>query len=224
MVAKPMPSPYAQHLGQARVVGLIEGLFPRTLQWADIEDLRQTALVAALRVTRPPATPDEWTALACKIANDTLAEHFRVGATRAKSEVGLCENADDHAANAGAQTDPCMRLDLEKLLDCLHDLVEAGHITARQVGIWTRAVHGVAHTEIAEELGLAHSTVRNEACDARKTLRARWIACAGTAAFFTIAALVWWVARSDGVAGRSRTAPSTAHGSSESPSPPIHRW
>jgi len=224
MAAKPVPSPYAQHLGQPQIVGLIEGLFPRTLQWADIEDLRQTALVAALKVSRPPATPDEWTALACKIANDTLAEHFRVGATHAKSEAGLCENADDHAADPRAQTDPCVRLDLEKLLDCLHDLVEAGHITARQVGIWTRAVHGVAHTEIAEELGLAHSTVRNEASDARKTLRVRWIACAGTAAFFTIAALVWWVSRSDGVGGGNRVAPKTVQGSSEPASPPIRRW
>lgn len=210
MVPKPAPSLYAQHLGQPHVVGLIEGLFPRTLQWADIEDLRQTALVAALKVSRPPETPREWTALACKIANDTLAEHFRVGAIHAKSEAGLCENADDHASDPRAQTDPCLRLDLEKLLDCLHDLVEAGYVTARQVSIWTRALHGVAHTEIAQELGLAHSTVRNDACSARKSLRARWIARAGTAAFLAIAALLWWVSRNDSVAGRNWTPPNAA--------------
>lgn len=200
MIAKHEPSLYARHLGRPQVLGLIEGLFPRTLQRADIEDLRQTALVAALKVSHPPSNPDECTALACKIANDTLHEHFRASARHAKYEVCVCEDADERAASLGAQSDPCLRLDLEKLLDCLHGLVEKGHITARQLGIWTRAVHGVARSEIAEELGLAHSTVRNEACEARKTLRASWIAWAGTAALLTIIAVLWWVSQGDRVA------------------------
>jgi DNA-directed RNA polymerase specialized sigma24 family protein len=217
MVAKPELSPYARHLGQPGVVGLIERLFPRTLQRADIEDLRQTALLAALKVARPPATPHEWTALACKIANDTLTEHFRVGATHAKSEAGLCDDADEHVSDVRAQTDPCVRLDLEKLLDCLEDLIQVGQISPRQVGIWIRAVHGVAQPEIARALGLAHSTVRNEACDARKTLRLSWIARTGTAALFAIAAVLWWLSCNDRVAGRNKleVAPTSSEFSGE---------
>lgn len=219
MNTKPEPSPYAQHLGRPHVLGLIEGLFPRTLQRADIEDLRQTALVKALKVAHPPATPREWTALVCKIANDTLTDHFRVGATHAKSEAGLCEDADDHAADPRTQSDPCSRIDLEKLLDCLHGLVEAGRITPRQVRIWKRALHGEAQTEIAKDLGLAHSTVRNDTYAARKTLRAFFLACATTAACVAIATAAWWVSRVDRVAGKNWIGPDAAPAASQTTAP-----
>lgn len=210
MRAKPQLSPYITHLGQPEVHALIESHFPPTLQPADRKDLVQQTLASAMQAVSPPANPDAWAAFDHKIANDTLANHFRVEATHAKYNVGLVDNADDYAGNAKPKFDPPPRVELGQVADWWDRLVERGEITPRQSGILVRVLEGTPQPKIAKELGLARATVRNEAYEARKKLRLALAGGTGVTALVAMAAMFCLVTSTALVGSGQRTSsPST---------------
>ncbi|HEV3192261.1 MAG TPA: hypothetical protein VGY54_17235 [Polyangiaceae bacterium] len=155
----------------------------RGVRASDVEDLRQVVLEKGLRVQPPPSTQQGCLALARKIAGDLATDYFRSRASRGKSDVGPCDDADGRPAPSLGHGDSPHPIDARRQLEHVQKQIAEGLITARQADILEQAADGVPQPEIAKALGLAHQTVRNDLSAARSAMRRSW-ALFATAAMF----------------------------------------
>ncbi len=139
-------------------------------------------------VAAAPASCEECVALVRKIAREMAIDTHRKARRRASVDVGLCEDPDERVHADGA--DATDVIDARRQLAFLQSEVASGNITDRQVAILAKAVDEIAQTEIAAQMQLAHSTVRNELSAARRKARASWAAFAALAAVGVFAILL----------------------------------
>jgi RNA polymerase sigma factor (sigma-70 family) len=183
-------SSYASNLATPKIhAAIAQALRRLRIPPAEIGDLRQVVLAKALATKVQPATLEECEALVRKIARDAAFDWFRRRSTRGKYEVGPCEDPDGHAEVREGDEPLEVR---EQIASVQRDL-EQGRISQRQAAILERIAEGVPQTEIAQELGLAHQTVRNELSAARKTARSSWAAYAAIATVLCVIGVLWKV-------------------------------
>jgi DNA-directed RNA polymerase specialized sigma24 family protein len=150
----------------------------RGVRGADLEDHRQAVLERAY-LAAPPASCDECVALVRKIAREMAIDTDRKARRRSRVDVGLCEDPDERVpADAADATDV---VDARRQLAFLQSEIASGNITDRQVAILAKAVDEIPQAEIAAQMQLAHSTVRNELSAARRAARMSWAAFSAAA-------------------------------------------
>ena len=156
------------------VTGAIEGVLRKKgLRGADLEDHRQSVLERAYVAAQAPETCAECVALVRKIAREMVIDTYRRARRRSKVDAGLCEDPDERPP-LDAGRDAADAIDARRGLALIHREIEAGNITDRQAAILTSAVDEVPQPQIAAQMRLAHSTVRNELSVARRVARASW--------------------------------------------------
>jgi DNA-directed RNA polymerase specialized sigma24 family protein len=169
-----VPPPHAAWLVLPEVSGAIEGVLRRKgLHGADLEDHRQSVLERAYVVAQAPETRADCVALVRKIAREMAIDTYRRSRRRAKVDAGLCEDPDERPP-PDAGRDAADAIDARRGLALIHREIEAGNITDRQAAILRSAVDDVPQPQIAAQMSLAHSTVRNELSVARRVARASW--------------------------------------------------
>ncbi|HEY5148207.1 MAG TPA: hypothetical protein VII82_15640 [Polyangiaceae bacterium] len=187
----PRPSvrpPHAAWLVLPVVTSAIESaLRRRGLRGADLEDHRQAVLERAY-VAASPASCEECVALVRKIAREMAIDTYRKARRRSSVDAGLCEDPDERVPADAA--DAADAIDARRQLAFLRSEIASGSITDRQVAILTKAVDEIPQTEIAAQMQLAHSTVRNELSAARRTARTSWAVFAAAAAVCVFAILL----------------------------------
>jgi DNA-directed RNA polymerase specialized sigma24 family protein len=184
----PVRPPHAAWLVLPVVTSAIESaLRKRGLRGADLEDHRQAVLVRAY-VAAPPASCDECVALVRKIAREMAIDTHRKARRRSSVDVGLCEDPDERVPADAA--DAADAIDARRQLAFLQAEIASGNITDRQAAILTKAVDEIPQAEIAAQMQLAHSTVRNELSAARRMARTSWAAFAAVAAVCVFAILL----------------------------------
>ena len=178
--------PHAGWLVLPEVTRAIEGALRRKgLRGADLEDHRQIVLERALQAASPPASLGECVVMVQTIATNLVVDTFRQKKSRSKVDAGPYETPDERPANEHG--DVADRIDERRQLDFVRGEIETGSISARQAAILTNAADDVPQAEIAADLKLAHSTVRNELAAVRRTVRIKWAAFAAvTLGFFGV--------------------------------------
>jgi DNA-directed RNA polymerase specialized sigma24 family protein len=178
--------PHAGWLVLPEVTRAIEGALRRKrLRGAELEDHRQIVLERALQVASPPASLGECIAMVQTIATNLVADTVRKKKSRSKVDAGPYKTPDERPANAHGDVDD--RIDDRRQLEFVRGEIETGNISAREAAILTSAADEVSQLEIAADLKLAHSTVRNELAAVRRKVRIGWAAFATvTLAFFGV--------------------------------------
>jgi DNA-directed RNA polymerase specialized sigma24 family protein len=165
------------------VTRAIDGALRRKgVRGADLDDHRQMVLERAL-VAPPPGSLGECVVMVRTIASHLVIDTFRQKKSRSKVDAGPYETPDDRPANDPG--DAADRIDERRQLAFVRGEIEGGNLSAQQAAILTSAADDVPQSEIAADLNLAHSTVRNELAAARRAVRVKWAAfTAVTLAFF----------------------------------------
>jgi DNA-directed RNA polymerase specialized sigma24 family protein len=123
-----------------------------------------------------------------KIAREMAIDTHRKARRRSSVDVGLCEDPDERVPADAA--DAADAIDARRQLAFLQAEIASGNITDRQAAILTKAVDEIPQAEIAAQMQLAHSTVRNELSAARRMARTSWAAFAAVAAVCVFAILL----------------------------------
>ncbi len=200
-------SSYAAQLATPQIhTAIVSALRRRRVPPGEIGDLRQVVLAKALATQSPPATLEECEGLVRKIARDVAFDYFRRRSSRGKHDAGPCDNPDDHPAHPRDE-DP---IDVQEQIASVRRDIEQGRISPRQVDILERVVDGLPQTQIAQELGLAHQTVRNELSAARKTARRSWAAYAAVATVLCVIGVIWVKSRPEQVGAPTPVGPGTS--------------
>jgi DNA-directed RNA polymerase specialized sigma24 family protein len=198
MSLRPQP-PHATWLALPLFGGAIEkALRNRGVREADVEDLRQTVLERALKAS-PPANEAECMSLVQTIA-DLALDEWRKERGRSAVDVGLCEEPDAHPP-AEVDGDREHPIHVQRQLEVVREAVDSNAIDARQAAILAKVIDELPQSEIASEMKLAHSTVRNELAAARRTARdAKWALFLTGAAVVVFAIVLWYQGRPKDVA------------------------
>jgi DNA-directed RNA polymerase specialized sigma24 family protein len=172
--------PHAVWLVLPEVTRAIEGTLSRAgLRGADLEDHRQIVLERALVVAEPPGGLGECIALVQRIARDAVVDALRRKRRRSKLDAGPCDDADERpAADRGDAVD---RIDERRQLEFVRGVLESPAISSRQATILEHVAAELPQPEIAAQMNLAHSTVRNELAEARRRVRSSWALFAAAA-------------------------------------------
>lgn len=135
----------------------------------------QVESIAAARAGRMPTALAQWKALAAAVAAHWAIKRQRDADVRAKYDAGLCDNADDHASLTmhWERRDP---VDTKRYLAVLKDLFDSDHMPEDAAEILWGEAEEVRHAEIAAELGVTESIVRNRLFRMRLTFRTKFTA------------------------------------------------
>jgi RNA polymerase sigma factor (sigma-70 family) len=188
--ARPTGSVHAERLASREVRDAIARAL-RGVPKADVDDAVQEVVARALAIDPPPETLEACLALVASIARNLSADQVRTKTHRAKVDARLEANPDAAAlpdARPPGARDP---LDAKRQLDFVRREVEAGRVPERAVAILQAVAEGADQNEVAKDLGLAHSTVRNEVAKTRAKLRASWAAYLAAATVVVLAVVVW---------------------------------
>jgi DNA-directed RNA polymerase specialized sigma24 family protein len=132
----------------------------------------QADSIEAARTKRMPANAAEWKALTATIAVRWAIDRLREAEVRAKYDAGLCEDADLYSSPMlhSEQRDP---VDTKRFLAILKDLFDSGEMPEAGAEILWGEAEGVPHAEIAAELGVSESIVKNRLFRMRAKFHAR---------------------------------------------------
>jgi DNA-directed RNA polymerase specialized sigma24 family protein len=161
---------HPEFVGYTRAVLRSQGVRPRAMPDAIAEV--QLAAIEAARANRMPVSLAQWNALARTIAIRRAIDRRLQAKARAKYDAGLCEDPDayDRPTLHWEHRDP---VDTKRYLNVLADLFRSGQMPEHGVEILRDEADGVSHAEIAAELGLTRSVVRNRLYRMRARFRAR---------------------------------------------------
>jgi DNA-directed RNA polymerase specialized sigma24 family protein len=191
--------PHAAWLVLPEITDAIEkALRKRGLWGPDLEDHRQSVLERAYVAAEPPGTREECVYLVRKIAREMAIDILRKRRRRSKVDVGPCGDPDERPPLDGGR-DGADAIDARRQLALIQRDIESGSITARQAAILTSAVDDVSQLEIAAQMKLAHSTVRNDLAAARRTARRSWAAFAAVT-LAVLGLVLWYESRPENVA------------------------
>jgi DNA-directed RNA polymerase specialized sigma24 family protein len=199
-LSSPTPPPHAVWLVLPEVERAIEStLRKRGVRSGDVEDHRQAVLERALETPRPPVNLAECIALVQTIATNLALDAHRQSASRAKVDVGPCEDPDERTAlDAPAEEH---LIDARRQLASLARDIETGKVTPRQAALLERVVvDDLTQVEAAAQFNLAPQTVRNEISAARKTARASWVAYTAAALLCGLVLIFYYENESENVA------------------------
>jgi RNA polymerase sigma factor (sigma-70 family) len=196
MSLRPNQPPHAVWLVLPHFAGTVESILRRRgVREADVEDLRQNVLERALKVS-PPASEAECMVLVKKIATGVAISEWRKRRRRSVVDTGLCEEPDAQPA-PDAEHDREHPIDVQRRLDVVRDAMDSKAIDARQAAILAQVIDEVPQSEIASQMKLAHSTVRNELAAARRTVRAKWALYAAATALVALGLVLWYQSTED---------------------------
>jgi RNA polymerase sigma factor (sigma-70 family) len=190
---RPITASGPRFLATAEVRAAIERAL-RGIPREDREDAVQEVLARALTVAEPP-TLEECVALVVRIAKNLSVDELRKKVTRGKVDAGAIEDPDDVEGPDRGPSSHREPLDDKKQLAFVKAQIDAGEIPERTAKMLEGVADGVRQDEVAKELGLAHSTVRNEVGKARAKLRAGWAAYVAAAGVVVALIVVWLVLR-----------------------------
>jgi DNA-directed RNA polymerase specialized sigma24 family protein len=169
------PTDFAR-LTDPRVVRSITAtLARRGIAGQDLEDGVADVQVKALeflRTHRAPETIDEWKMLCNKIAADYATDALRKKRKRARYDVDLCEDPDAYLADPHMERERDA-IDRGRLLQIVEEQLRAAKIPGHAFGILDAEATGTRHAEVAEELGLTATVVRNRLFAMRQDFRER---------------------------------------------------
>ena len=142
---------------------------------ADMDDAIadvQTRAIESARFGRMPATVAHWKALTAAIAARWAASRLREAEIAGKHDAGLCDDSDACARPAlhREQRDP---VDTKRYLAVLKGLFESGQMPPDGAEILWGVAEDVPRAQIAVEIGVAETTVRNRLLRMRATFRAK---------------------------------------------------
>jgi DNA-directed RNA polymerase specialized sigma24 family protein len=146
------------------------GIPPQDMPDAIAEVL--TDSIEAARAQRMPATLEQWKALAAKIAVCQAVDRLREAEVRDKYDAGLCDDPDAYLRPTlhWEHRDP---VDTKRYLAILKDLFDSGQMPEHGAEILWGEAEDVPHEEIAAEIGVTRSVVRNRLFRMRATFRAK---------------------------------------------------
>jgi DNA-directed RNA polymerase specialized sigma24 family protein len=136
-----------------------------------IADVQLDAIEAA-RGGRMPCDPAQCKALVATISARRAIDRHRETEARARYDAGLCDDPDAWAGPVrhGTQRDP---VDTKRYLDVLQELFDSGQMPEHGPEILQGEADGLAHEEIAAEIGVTTTVVRARLFRMRARFRAR---------------------------------------------------
>jgi DNA-directed RNA polymerase specialized sigma24 family protein len=141
----------------------------------DVDDAIADVLVECIEAARARGAAyslAQWRALATTIAVHWALDRLREAKARSKSDVGLCDDADDHLRPTlrWEHIDP---IDAKRYLAVLQDLFDSGQMPEYGEQILQAEADEVPREEIAAEIGVGKKAIRNRLYRMRSRLRAR---------------------------------------------------
>jgi DNA-directed RNA polymerase specialized sigma24 family protein len=132
----------------------------------------QADAIESARTARMPCDAAQWKALVATIGVRRAIDRLRETEVRGKYDAGLCDDADAHAGPAlhVEHRDP---VDTKRYLAILKELFDSGQMPEHGAEILQGEADGVSHEELAAELGLSKTVVRNRLFRMRARFRAR---------------------------------------------------
>lgn len=143
----------------------------------------QTDSIEAARVGCMPAGPAEWKAFAGAIAVNWAIDRLRETEVRSKYDAGLCDDADVYARPTlyWEHRDP---VDTRRYLAVLKALFDSEQMPEHGAEILWGEADKVPHKEIAAEIGVSKSVVRNRLFRMRARFQARLAASGWSPSFY----------------------------------------
>jgi len=184
-----------------------------------IADVQLRSLEAA-RARRMPADLGQWKALGATVAARWAVDRLREAEAHDKYDAGLCDDPD-------AEERPPLRkddrdpIDRERYLAVLRELIDSGEMPDGAAEILSGEAERLSHAEIAAEVGLSRSAVRNRLRRMRAKFRAR-LAALGMLAVALLLLLASLLApKRDVAAPALRRLPESEGGAAPAKNPPI---
>jgi DNA-directed RNA polymerase specialized sigma24 family protein len=186
--------PHAKFVSAPETRAAIQSrLLSRGVRREDVEDETQNVL-AKLYLADPTQTLEDRIGLGRHIASQHAVDCLRRHSRRGKHNVGLTEDADDHAQDDHAAASLLDSIDRKRQLRVFEEEVVAGRITERQVAVIAQVADGYNDVEIARSLRMTNQTVRNALSLTRKISRSAWAKHVGTLGALGIAILfIYWL-------------------------------
>jgi DNA-directed RNA polymerase specialized sigma24 family protein len=135
-------------------------------------DCVQTVLCKTLAAAAPGTEkPEQWTALAAKIAADEAVEYARKRTTVRRYSPGLTGKPDAFAAedNRIERT-----VEAKQQIGCVRQVIEQDGVHPLASQVVEGQALGLSREEIGEKLGIAEQTVTNIASGTRRAFTWRW--------------------------------------------------
>jgi DNA-directed RNA polymerase specialized sigma24 family protein len=167
----------------------------------------QTECIAAARTRAAARNLAQWKALGTTVAVHWALDRRRDAKVRSKYDVGFCDDADVYSRPTlhWEHVDP---VDRKKYLAVLKDLFESGQMPEHGEEILEGVADEVPREEIAEEIGVSPTVVRNRLYRMRATFRARLAALGMLSVMLLLLCALFWRAHEPVVsAPRTNSAP-----------------
>jgi DNA-directed RNA polymerase specialized sigma24 family protein len=158
------------------VVRYVRGALQRHgVAWQDMGDAIaevQADAIEAARAGRMPANAAEWRALGALIAVRWAVDRRREAKVRDRYDAGLCGDADAYMRPTlyWEQRDP---VDTKRYLAILKELFDSGQMPEDGAEILWGEADGVPHAELAAELGVSETVVKNRLFRMRAKFRTK---------------------------------------------------